>query len=76
MRSSEFVPPTVTYRDGPAGTEFILGVVPSLTPDNYDPVVSTEETERLQAETSRKVGMMETRVLEGLFYQESSQGEL
>lgn len=75
MGRSEFVPPTVTYQDGPPCSGFILGAVPSLTPENYDPSLATEEAERLQAETSRAVGVMEIKEFNDLFYQGNIQGE-
>lgn len=75
MHRSEFVPPTVTYQGSSPGAEFILGVVPSLTPENFDSDIATEETERMEAEASRRVGMMQVQRLNYLYYQQSVRGE-
>ncbi len=49
MDRGNFQPPTVSYRPGPGGAEFLSGGVGSLTPETYDPALATEEMERAEA---------------------------
>jgi hypothetical protein len=65
--SIEWQPPVVEYKPGPGGEAFIMGMVPALTPETYDPALATEKFEKAEASASIVEAGMEIDALHELF---------
>lgn len=67
MARGRWQPPTLVHSGSYGGAEFIVGAVPSLTPETYDPALATEEHEQAQADARAIKGIMEIDALEEQF---------
>jgi hypothetical protein len=67
MARGRWHPPTLVHSEVYGGLEFIIGAVPSLTPETYDPALATEEHEQAQANARAIEGIMEIDALEEQF---------
>lgn len=67
MPRGRWQPPTLVHSGVYGGVEFIVGAVPSLTPEAYDPLLATEEFEQAEANTRAIEGIIEIDALEEQF---------
>ncbi len=67
MARGRWQPPTLVRSGVYGGVEFIVGAVPSLTPETHDPALAIEELEQAQADTKAIEGIIEIDALEEQF---------